>query len=219
MRTGAISGDTAPGQAARAGIERAVVAYEKRSGGTGEDVPDEVLASAALRGDERAFALLVRRYLRRAMAVAFEYAGTREDAEDVVQDTFRRVYERLDRFDVARSFGPWFFTILRNTARNAAKGRRLRDHEVLSAEQATHEAGPFERTWRLELRRRIAEAVERLPPMQRICFRLCMVEGLSSTEAACALGLTESTIRVHLFKARGTLRELLGAWRDEVEGA
>jgi RNA polymerase sigma-70 factor (ECF subfamily) len=183
------------------------------------DPPDDELVRATLRGDEAAFAALVRRYLRKAMAVALEFAGTREDAEDIVQDTFRRVFENLDRYDTRRSFEPWFFTILRNTARNALKSRLTRAHEELSPEQAASVPGPFENTRQSELRARIAEAVSELPPMQQTCFRLCLVEGLSSVEAANAMGLAESTVRVHVFKARQTLRELLDSWRGEVEEA
>jgi RNA polymerase sigma-70 factor (ECF subfamily) len=178
---------------------------------------DEALACASLRGDEQASALLVRRYLPKAMAVALEYVPLRADAEDVVQDSFRRVFEALDRFDPARAFSPWFFTILRNTARNAAKGRRLRSHEGLSPEQAASGPGPLEEASRRQLRRRIEAAVESLPRMQQACFRLCVVEDLSSGEAAAALGLAESTVRVHVFRARGALRELLAAWREDKE--
>jgi DNA-directed RNA polymerase specialized sigma24 family protein len=53
--------------------------------------------------------------------------------------------------------------------------------------------------------------------MQKICFRLCMVEGLTSKEAASATGLAESTVRVHVFKARHALQGLLDVWRDEAE--
>lgn len=178
--------------------------------------PDEALVRASLRGDEDAFAHLVRRYLRKAMAVALEYMPTREDAEDVVQDTFGRVFERLARFDPTRSFGPWFFTILRNTARNALKSRRIRAHDALTVEHASGAPGPLEETRRKELRRRIDAAVDRLPNMQRTCFRLCVIEGLSSAEAASAVGVAESTVRVHVFKARHALQELLKAWRDEL---
>ena len=181
------------------------------------DVPDEALVRAALRGHEAAFALLVRRYLRKAMSVALEWASTREDAEDIVQDTFRRMQENLDRFDPERRFGPWFFTILRNTARNAAKRRRIRDHDPLLGSYASRAPGPFEATRRRELQAGIDAAMERLPPMQRTCFRLCLVEGLTSGEAADALGLAESTVRVHVYRARRTLGELLDRWRDEVE--
>ncbi|HJU64192.1 MAG TPA: RNA polymerase sigma factor [Gemmatimonadaceae bacterium] len=183
-----------------------------------ENEPDATLVDATLRGDEAAFARLVRRYLRKAMAVALEYAGTREDAEDVVQDTFRRVFENLERFDVTRSFEPWLFTILRNCARNAAESRRVRGHEPLSFDHASPAPSPYEEAHRSQLRHTIGEAIERLPTMQRTCFRLCMVEGFSSAEAASAVGLAESTVRVHVFKARQSLQELLAAWRTDVEG-
>ena len=153
------------------------------------------------------------------MAVALEYAGSREDAEDIVQDTFRRAYQSLDRFDTRRAFEPWFFTILRNTARNAAKSRRTRTHEELSYDHASAEPGPFESARRLELRQRIGAAVSRLPAMQQTCFRLCLIEGLSSAEAANAMGLAESTVRVHVFKARQTLQGLLEMWRTEAGDA
>lgn len=196
-----------------------MTADENRIGGTPENPSDGALVAATLRGDELAFAQLVRRYLRKAMAVSLEYMETREDAEDVVQDAFRRVLTSLDRFNPERTFEPWFFTILRNTARNAARHRQIRDHEELAVDHASTLPGPFEQTRRGELRRKLGEAIDRLPTMQRTCFRLCLVEGLSSAEAASAIGLAESTVRVHVFKARRTLQELLAGWRDETEEA
>jgi RNA polymerase sigma-70 factor (ECF subfamily) len=202
----------------RAEPERCVTAADDPIGGTPDDAPDEALVRATLWGDADAFARLVRRYLRKAMAVALEYVGNREDAEDVVQDTFRRALEQLDRFDASRSFGPWFFTILRNTARNALKSRRVRQHEALGVEHPSGAADPLEELHRLELRRDIDDAIDRLPAMQKTCFRLCAVEGLTSVEAAHAVGLAESTVRVHVFKARRTLQRLLDLWRMEAEG-
>jgi RNA polymerase sigma-70 factor (ECF subfamily) len=197
--------------------EGSVIADDHGSGDRWEGTPDEALVVACLRGDETAFAQLVRRYLRKALAVAIEYVGAREDAEDVVQDTFRRVFQSLGRFDAGRTFGPWFFTILRNTARNAVKSERMRAHEMLSADHESGLPGPFEVTRRLELRRKIDQAVDALPSMQRTCFRLCLVEGLSSVEAASATGVAESTVRVHVYHARRTLQGLLDEWRGEVE--
>jgi RNA polymerase sigma-70 factor (ECF subfamily) len=184
-----------------------------------ETASDEALVRATLRGDEEAFARLVRTYLRRAMAVALEYAPGRADAEDIVQDTFRRVLESLGRFDDSRTFAPWFFTILRNTARNAAKSRRMRSHEAIEPDHASPAPGPYEETRRDEMRRGILDAITRLPPMQRTCFRLCVVEGFTSAEVASALGIAESTVRVHVFRARGTMSGLLESWRSEVEEA
>jgi len=154
------------------------------------------------------------------MAVALEYAEVREDAEDVLQDTFIRVWQSLDRYDPERGpFAPWFFTVLRNTARNAAQHRGLRAHGELSPGQAAVTDTPDEAARRGELREEIEAAVRRLPPMQRSCFRLCAVEGLSGAEAADALGIAESTVRVHVFKARQTLRHLLVAWREDAGGS
>jgi RNA polymerase sigma-70 factor, ECF subfamily len=193
-----------------------VIGDTDSSGNARAAAPDEVLVRATLDGDATAFTLLVRRYLRKAMAVAMEFARTREDAEDMVQDTFRRTFESLDSFDPARRFSPWLFTILRNTARNALKKRRIREHGEIPHAHAASGPGPWEDTRRAELRRRIAQAMESLTPMQRTCFRLCLVEGLSNAEAADATGLAESTVRVHVFNARRALQTLLADWRDEV---
>lgn len=181
------------------------------------DPPESAIIAAAVDGDAEACALLVRTHLRKAMAVALEFMKTREDAEDVVQDAFRAAFASLGRFDRTRPFAPWFFTILRNTARNALDSRRVRAHDPLSPAYAAAGESPLESAHRRELRRAIEDAVESLPPAQRTCFRLCLIEGLTSREAASATGVAESTVRVHIFRARNTLRELLDRWRDEVE--
>jgi RNA polymerase sigma-70 factor (ECF subfamily) len=200
-------------------LTRFATTGEDPIGSVPESAPDGELVRATLRGDERAFAHLVGRYMRKAMAVALEYTAAREDAEDLVQDTFRRVIDGLGRFDPARPFEPWFFTILRNTARNAARSRRIREHETLPPDHESGRPGPLEDTARRELRARLREAIGRLPAMQQTCFRLCLVEGLSNAEAATATGLAESTVRVHVFRARQALQEHLAAWRDTREDA
>ena len=151
------------------------------------------------------------------MAVAMEYCESLDDAEDVVQETFRRVAEGLPVFDQARPFDPWFFTILRNTARNWAKSRRVRAHDDLSADHASDRPGPGEDADREELGRQLRSAISHLPAMQQTCFRLCLVEGLSSREAGDAIGLAESTVRVHVMRARQALQVELAGWRDDWE--
>lgn len=181
------------------------------------DASDETLAQQARDGDQRAFAMLVRRYLRRALAVASEYASSLADAEDIVQDAFGRMYNGLGRFDAKRAFAPWFFTIVRNTARNAAKMESARKHVPITDDYAAAGASPARHAARAELRMRIRDAIRRLPPMQASCVRLCLIEGLTSVEAAAALDVAESTVRVHVFQARRTLQDLLDAWRSGVE--
>ena len=151
------------------------------------------------------------------MAVAMEYCDSLDDAEDVVQETFRRVAEGLPGFDSSRPFEPWFFTILRNTARNWARSGRIRAHEDLSADHLSDRAGPGDDADLRELSHQLNQAIGRLPSMQQTCFRLCLVEGMSSREAADAIGLAESTVRVHVMRARQALRAELAAWRDDWE--
>jgi RNA polymerase sigma-70 factor (ECF subfamily) len=151
------------------------------------------------------------------MAVAMEYCDSLDDAEDVVQEAFRRVAEGLPRFDPARPFDPWFYTILRNTARNWARSRRIREHDELPPDHPSERPGPEEDADRSELRERLAMAISRLPSTQQTCFRLCLVEGFTSREAADAIGIGEVTVRVHVMRARQALRGELAQWRYDWE--
>lgn len=160
-------------------------------------------------GNERMYRELVSRYLRPALAVAWEFTDTLEDAEDVVQEALRRVVDALPRFDADRPFAPWFFTILRNVARSAGGRRALQLHAAL--DESVHDDGPTpdELVECLELQARVDLQLESLPDMQRACFRLCALEGLSSTEVAEALGVSDATVRTHVFRARQAMRSAI----------
>ncbi len=173
----------------------------------GDSHSDEGLASLALEGDRAAFEVLVRRYLRRAMAVAVQQVGSLEDAEDVVQDAFHRMVRALPAYDPERPFSPWFFTIVRNQARSALRkaGRRAELVPMRTLDAATVEptASPTEAATEVE------QAVARLPAMQQSCFRLCEVEGFTSQEIGAMLGISDGTVRTHLHRAREQLRNTL----------
>jgi RNA polymerase sigma-70 factor (ECF subfamily) len=150
---------------------------------------------------------LVSRYIRPAIAVAWEFADTLEDAEDLVQEAFRRVVDALPRFDAERPFAPWFFTILRNVARNATSARSLRLHAALDDNVKDETPAPDELIDYLELVARVDLELESLPDMQRACFRLCVLEGFSSRDVAEALGVSDRTVRTHVHRARKTIRK------------
>ena len=180
-----------------------------------ESLSDTSLVTRARAGDEDAFSSLVQRYLRPAMAVAWEFTETIEEAEDIVQDTFRRMVHGLDRFDTTRPFRPWFFTILRNVARNAAGARAVRLHDAIRHNLPALEPSPLEQVERAELQARVDTELEALPEMQRVCFRLCVLEGMPSGEVADALGLSDATIRTHIYRARQVIRRAVGPLIDE----
>ncbi len=180
----------------------------------GELSEREVIRGAQA-GDERMYRELVSRYVRQALAVAWEFTDTLDDAEDLVQEAFRRVVGALHRFEVSRPFAPWFFTILRNVARNAASQRALRLHAALDENVSDNGTTAEEVVEHLELQARVNVQLESLPDMQRACFRLCVLEGFSSTEAAEALGVSDATVRTHVYRARQTMRKAMLPFVEE----
>jgi RNA polymerase sigma-70 factor (ECF subfamily) len=160
---------------------------------------------------------LVRRYLRPALAVAWEFAPTRDDAEDLVQDAFLRALQALPGFDESKPFRPWFFTILRNVGRNAAARQARWASVAVPDELPTDAANPEELAHQAAVRESIRHGLDVLPPMQRTCFRLCDIEGFDGNEVAEMLGISAATIRTHRHRARATLRDVLSHLNDEEE--
>ena len=97
--------------------------------------PDEELMRLIRAGEPQAFRELMRRHLRGAVAVALEYARDLDEAEDVAQEAFHRVWRGAASFDVAQRFRPWFYTIVRNLGRNLAS-KRTRRAEISTARRA-----------------------------------------------------------------------------------
>jgi RNA polymerase sigma-70 factor (ECF subfamily) len=178
-----------------------------------EDPDLDRLAAKARAGDEMAFGHLVRRLVRPALATAWELAATREDAEEVVQDAFARAWRELPRYDPGRPFAPWFFTILRNLGRNAA--RRDRRWNTVELEDPVDGGEPADTEDDSEglAPELVLAALEELSPMQRACFRLVRLEGFPTAEVAAMLGIDGATVRVHIHRATRALRGRLGAHR------
>jgi RNA polymerase sigma-70 factor (ECF subfamily) len=168
------------------------------------DRTDEELARSAKRGDSTAYDVLVRRYLRRAMALAWQFTRDLGDAEDVVQEAFYRTVRALGDYDDARPFSSWFYAIVRNAARSAIEkdGRRAALAPVTFLEDEPPAPEPFEPESASDLERAIGE----LAPMQQACLRLCDIEGYTSVEASHMLGVGEGTVRTHRKRARERLR-------------
>lgn len=173
------------------------------------------LIEAVRRGDAAAFDGLVRRYMRRAYAIAYRLLEHREDAEDLVQEAFLTALEKIDTFHPGRPFGPWFFRILVNRGRNLRTARARRATLPLPAETATPNASPAQETERAELRAWLEAALDRLPERQRLIVQLFELEGFSGPEIAAMLDMPAGTVRWNLHQARGTLRQLLAPLGEE----
>lgn len=174
---------------------------------------DAELLAATARGDGAAFAVLVRRYIRSATLLAAQLLGDRDDAEDVVQDAFTVVHRNARTFDAARPFGPWFYAMVRRLAANrrARDSRRARLLELFGRKELAEplstdvEAAVVAQLDGAEALR----AMNDLSPMQRACLELVVLRGLTTEEVAAMHGISESTVRQHVFRARAAVRRAL----------
>lgn len=166
---------------------------------------DAALVRRARAGDEGAFGQLVRRYENRVLALSRRATRTRQDAEDVAQETFLRVWRALERFDTARPFAPWLLTIAVRTARShAAREHRKRMIGLKLAEPAPPPIEPATADGT------IWEEVDRLLPLTtRLALWLKHGEKLASPAIAAAIGKSETATRAIISRAHRTLRESL----------
>ena len=174
---------------------------------------DERGAIERLRGgDIEGLATLVTRYQTEATRIAQLITRDRALAEDVVQNAFVRVYDRIAQFDVERPFAPWFFRIVSNDAIKAAQ--HASRHVPLSVNDAFDQLpdaapGPDELLATLEQFDSVTAALAKLAPEQRAAIVLRYYAGLSDREVALRLGSAPGTVRWRLHAARKRLRLLL----------
>jgi RNA polymerase sigma-70 factor (ECF subfamily) len=175
-----------------------------------------------LAGDREAarerFGELVMRHQRRASRIAYQYLRDVHDADEAVQDAFVKVFTHISSYRETLPFEVWFTRILVNGCLDLRKSRARRLRWAIPM-TASVEAGPHESRSRdrspeevllaTERGRQISSAIERLPERQRAVFTLCQIADQSASEVGAALGLSEATVRVHLFRAIRKLRRLL----------
>lgn len=166
-------------------------------------------------GSEAAFEALVERSTNDLLRWTYRYLGDLEEARDVVQVTFLRLWTRRSRYDPARGARAWMFRIATNLAIDRLRRRRRRsrrDQEVrqlhLASEPAAGHLQP-ERWSRREVAEIFHQLALGLSPRQRAAFLLREVEGLSSIEAGEILGSRPSTVRNQVAQARRVLRREL----------
>jgi RNA polymerase sigma-70 factor (ECF subfamily) len=174
---------------------------------------ERALISLAREGDADAFADLVRRRSPGVLAFLRRMLGDAEDARDVAQLTFVRVWENIDRYDASFAFSTWLFRIAGNLAIDALRSRRTRARTeaenfrlVRGGRTQADSDGPAALE-REEVRRIFDACSLVLSEKQRLVFVLREFEEKDSREIARILDCRESTVRNHLFQARRLLRE------------
>jgi RNA polymerase sigma-70 factor, ECF subfamily len=170
---------------------------------------DAMCVRAVLDGDSAAFALLVDRHAPACIRFATRMLGSREDAEDVTQETLVRAHRALARFDAGMSFRTWIMSILINRCRTALLHRRRRTARVVLDEGAVDRAQVDGSATQAELRDAIERALARLDPAQREAFLLKHVESLSYEEMATMTGVGISALKMRVQRACERLQAAL----------
>ena len=219
-----------PHAAARRGVNSAPADASNREARRREADEDRELILLAQKGDKAAFRRLVERHQRRAFAIAMGLVRDENDARELVQEAFLRVYRGLDTFQGSSSFFTWLYRIVTNLAIDLM--RRPGRHDVaLDDKHASPDddpghlplvsrvdgADPLDVLHRRHLATRIQAALDELPPIHRSVILMREVEGMSYEEMADAAGVSKGTIMSRLFHARRKMQRALADCYGEDE--
>jgi RNA polymerase sigma-70 factor (ECF subfamily) len=185
-------------------------------------VPEEKgLISRAMRGDATAFESLYSRHKRALFQTALRVLGNVEDAEDALQEGLLAAYRNLKRFEGRSQFSTWLTRIVINASLMRRRSMRARpavslenfsdEENTIPAEErfAADDPSPEEIYQRRELSNLIKANLAELSPVLRDAFVLRESQGLTTSEAARALGVSENTLKARLWRARQQLAERL----------
>jgi len=184
---------------------------------------DAELVRRVAEGKAEAFELLVRRYHRRVIGVAYRLLGNSEDAQDVSQEAFVRAFRSLDTLDDPARFGGWLIRIVSNQALNFRRARSLRTAASLddlgqmgdgAARRPSQRSLPgrsdeADATAPGELHDAISAAMEELPEQQRLALILFSVEGMPQKDVAEVLECSIEMVKWNVFQARKRMKEKL----------
>lgn len=190
--------------------------------------PDVRLMLEVRNDNATAFEELVARYQGRLLTVLRHMVGNREQAEDLAQDVFLRVYRARKTYEPGAKFATWLFAIANNAAYNSLRDKSRR-HEVTLQ---THDSGPFgtrpldkmlqassgqlptRQLDKAEMRDIVRMSIESLGERQRMAVLLSKFEGMSYAEIAEVMEISESALKSLLSRARENLREVLQPYFD-----
>lgn len=187
---------------------------------------DSDLLQRCRAGDQSAWRDLVARHTRRVFNLAYRFVGRVDEAEDLTQEVFIKVYQSLDRYRQAEgAFTTWLTTVARNQVidnyrrRREEKRRRVEDPEILDV-MASAEEGPLRELQREERVEFVRRGLRALPPDLREPLILCDLQGLPYEEVAGILRIPLGTVKSRINRGRLELaRRLLGRRREYAEQA
>ena len=169
--------------------------------------PDSLIEQC-LAGDQVAWEQIVRQNWRKVFNVAYKFVGKHDEAEDLTQDIFLKIFKALKTFDRRANFQTWIISISRNLCidhyRSVRKERQTiaRDVDSNDLQPATPERGPYAQAEHQDLRAQLRQALETLPITLRTAVVLRDLQELSYQEIADRLGLPEGTVKSRINRGR-----------------
>ena len=188
---------------------------------------DEELMLRVRQGDRAAFNCLMDRYERPVLNIVYRYLQDYNAAQDLMQETFLRVYKARERYEVKAKFSTWLFQIAVNLCLNERRSRSYRSHESIEAmaEQTvprelkdTRTLNPGELSRKAEMAAMVRAAVASLAEEERAMVILAKWEEKSYEEIAEIMGCSIDAVKSRLYRAKKMLREKLKDWVKEHEG-
>ena len=184
------------------------------------DYADEELVAATERGDELAFETLVKRHEHKIFVLALRYTRVREDAEDVVQQTFQKAFVHLQRFEGKSAFSTWLTRVAINEALILLRKRRtMREVPIVDSsssgettptlELADARPDPEVSCFQTEGARILSSAIGQLKPAMRRAIQLRELRELSVQETAEHMGVSVPAVKANVFRARRKLGQTL----------
>ena len=185
----------------------------------------DILIEQCLAGDQTAWDLIVRQNWRKVFNVAYKFVGKHDEAEDLTQDIFLKIFKALASFDRRANFQTWIISISRNLCidhyRSVRKERQTiaREIDTNDLQPASSDRGPYQAAEHQDLRGLLRQALQKLPLTLRTAVVLRDLQELSYQEIADRLGLPEGTVKSRINRGRIELAHQLRRLQDQQPAA
>jgi RNA polymerase sigma-70 factor (ECF subfamily) len=187
---------------------------------TQEPMVDLDLIQRAKQGDIWAFEQLVFRYDKQVLTIAARYVQSAEDAKDIYQEVFLRVFRALPKFQLRSQFSTWLFRITTNVCLSHRTRRKRHVHASIDHDADDEHAGGLgdalrdtgtadQQVEKADLELHVSQALESLSPRQKMVFTMKYYEGYKLREIAEVMGIREGTVKRYLFSATNKIRREL----------
>ena len=185
--------------------------------------PIDAIIERCLTGDQAAWEQIVRQHWRKVFNIAYKFTGKHDEAEDLTQDVFLKIFKSLHTFDQRANFQTWLVSVSRNLCidhyRSVRKERETIDRDVdantlMPISKSPSPVAALEARDRVEMLRK---ALEQLPPTLRSAVMLRDIQELSYQEIADRLALPEGTVKSRINRGRTELARQIRRLRDELE--